>query len=306
MSHTNQPFHGKVSEVRVIEHSRSSKSGTDLITFQLKYPRYIHAEFMTHRVFSRNASSSRAIPAKKLIAQVREEPVFFAHVGKNIPGMQAVDEVHADTLSQFQSEWKELANITADYVERWSNDYGIHKQVANRVLEAFTSISVVVTSSQWDNFFELRDHADAQPEIKDLAGTMRAALAASVPRILDPKVLTDPRAWHLPYVTMQERQAHPITELLAMSAARCARVSYLTHDGMNPLLAKDIELYRRLVESKPLHASPLEHQAIATSFDYPSKNLTGGWMQHRTLLETAGSIDQMHERMGFAPAPVTQ
>ncbi|MGF3919727.1 hypothetical protein, partial [Staphylococcus aureus] len=83
-----------------------------------------------------------------------------------------------------------------------------------------------------------------------------------------------------------------------MSAARCARVSYLTHDGQNPLLAKDLELYRRLVESRPLHASPLEHQAIATAFNYPSQNLTGGWMQHRTLLETAGSIDEMHRRMG--------
>ncbi|MDN3098622.1 FAD-dependent thymidylate synthase, partial [Enterococcus faecalis] len=162
----NQVFHGKVSEVRVIEHSRSSKSGTDLITFQLKYPRYIHAEFMTHRVFSRNASSSRAIPAKKLISQIREEPVFFAHVGLNEPGMQASDQVTADVLDKFRKEWQELANLTADYVERWTNEYNIHKQVANRVLEAFTNINVVVTSSQWDNFFELRNHPDAQPEIK--------------------------------------------------------------------------------------------------------------------------------------------
>ncbi|HHN9420283.1 TPA: FAD-dependent thymidylate synthase, partial [Escherichia coli] len=261
-------------------------------------PRYIHAEFMTHRVFSRNASSSRAIPAKKLISQIREEPVFFAHVGLNEPGMQASDQVTADVLDKFRKEWQELANLTADYVERWTNEYNIHKQVANRVLEAFTNINVVVTSSQWDNFFELRNHPDAQPEIKDLAETMLRAMSASNPRIVDPKDLNDARAWHLPYVTMQERQAHPVHELIAMSAARCARVSYLTHDGQNPLLAKDLELYRRLVESRPLHASPLEHQAIATAFNYPSQNLTGGWMQHRTLLETAGSIDEMHRRMG--------
>jgi thymidylate synthase ThyX len=81
---------------------------------------------------------------------------------------------------------------------------------------------------------------------------------------------------------------------LAMSAARCARVSYLTHNKENPLLEEDDTLYRRLVESKPLHASPLEHQACVLNVDMSSKNLRGGWMQHRTMLEAAGSIEDFH------------
>jgi thymidylate synthase ThyX len=299
----NELFVGGQCQVRVVEHSKSEVTGKEIITFSLTYPRIIHAELMTHRMFSRNASSTRAIPTKKLIDRVRETPTFFVHVGANQPGMQAHAEVSDEIKAKFREEWNELANINADFAERWALEYGIHKQVTGRVLEPFSTISVLVTATEYDNWYELRDHADAQPEIRDLASTMRKAKDASTPRLVGSRVITDARAWHLPYVTLDERKSYPVTKLLAMSAARCARVSYLTHDNQNPALESDIALYHRLVESKPLHASPLEHQALCSHLSYPNKNFTGGWVQHRSFLETAGSIQELERRFELAGTP---
>src|SRR5271163_1661724 len=163
----NKTFTGKTCSVTVIEDSISQISKVRLTTLQLKYPRWIHAEARTHRVISsngneytelaqdvsfmsdpnlsRNASSSRAIPARILIEQQRKSPAFFAHLGKNQPGMQAHEEVDLDTQEKFKNEWLELANIVADYQERWSNEYGLHKQIVNRAGENFGFISVVVS-----------------------------------------------------------------------------------------------------------------------------------------------------------------
>lgn len=294
-------FRGKQCEVGIVEHSWNAHTGKELITYQLKYPRFIHSEFMTHRVFSRNAGSSRAIPAKKLIEQVRTAPAFFATVGANQPGMQAGAAISEELLQKFHTEWVQLSNICADYVERWSDEYGIHKQHVNRCLEAFLYISVVVTATEWNNFFELRDHEDAQPEIRDLAMTMKHAYSKSTPRHVVERNNTDPRAWHLPYVLMEERRSHPVIHLLAMSAARCGRVSYLTHNKENPKLEEDNVLYHRLVESKPLHASPLEHQAVVSRVNHRSQNLLGGWIQHRFMLETAGSIEKLQRALTVDP-----
>src|SRR5271168_464702 len=127
MQQEQKTFTGKTCSVTVIEDSVSQIGRTRLCTLQLRYPRYIHAEFMTHRAFSRNASSSRAIPTAKAIEMVREFPAFFAHVGKNQPGMQAHEEVSEHHKQQFANEWRALAKVVADYAERWSGEYGIHK-----------------------------------------------------------------------------------------------------------------------------------------------------------------------------------
>jgi len=266
----------------------------------LKYPRFIHAEFMTHRMLSKNAGSSRAVPAAKMIAQVREEPAFFVWVGKNQAGMQAQEEVDTDIKEQFYKEWKELAGKVTKYVERWSTDYGIHKQNVNRVLEPFLYMNVVVTGTEWDNFFLLRDHEDAQPEIRDLAQTMKQAYQHSKARYVTERHMKDPRDWHLPYVTMEERKTGEMHNLLAMSAARCARVSYLTHNKENPKAEEDWSLYKRLVESEPRHSSPLEHQACVAQNDFPCYNLRGGWISHRFVLDHCGTIAEMENYLSMA------
>lgn len=253
-----------------------------LTTLQLQYPRFIHAEFMTHRVFSRNASSSRAIPVAKVIEQVRNDPAMPIHWGKNQPGMQANEELDHVGQGVAVALWRKAAEEAAT-VAKHMTELGLHKQVANRILEPFQYMHVIVTATQWDNFFELRAHPDAQPEIHALALEIRKAMTCSQPALLQPD------EWHLPYVTMEERlRHHGDDELLCkLSAARCARVSYLTHDGQTPSMEKDLALYDRLVGSRPLHASPIEHQATP----YLDANLWSGnfrgWLQNRQLIESS-------------------
>jgi thymidylate synthase ThyX len=166
----------------------------------------------------------------------------------------------------------------------------------NRLLEPFQHITVVVTSTEWSNFFALRCHPDAQPEIKVLAEAMYVQYSASTPKSL----LSG--EWHLPFIpdtwdfrtsTIEECKYYPFeltngltaTDLLIRrSVARCARVSYLNHDGTAPSLEKDLELYNRLVAGTPMHASPTEHQAMAIpNAEMRSGNFVG-WIQYRKTL----------------------
>ena len=263
--------------VKVIEDS-ISPHGIRLTTLQLSYHRYIHGEFMTHRVFSRNASSSRAIPVMTMIKQVWNNPVIPVHFGANMPGMQAKEQLTGWRRAAAEFLWR-LGGKLACVVAYGMTKIGLHKQVANRVLEPWQQMHVIVTATEWENFFSLRCHPDAQPEIRVLAEMIREAMANSTP------VKRAWGEWHLPYISAEERNEFGIKTLIKMSAARCARVSYLTHDGKKPEAAKDIGLYERLVGSKPIHASPVEHQAKPMS---PSDGWGGnlrGWRQHRQDVE---------------------
>ncbi len=255
-----------------------------LITMQLRYPRLVHSELMTHRVFSRNASSSRAIPVAKMIEQVRTDPAAPYVWTTNKPGMQGDVVADPELIAKYDQMWIEAANQAADNAEVLMGE-GLHKQVVNRILEPFQWISVIVTATEWANWFELRNHKDADPTIKRLAEVMLAAMEASTPKHLEAG------EWHLPYVSKEEKSALPIATLVKISAARCARVSYLTHDGEFPDVDKDIALYERLVGSRPLHASPIEHQARVLNVSNDEIGLNGNfsplWVQHRKLLETS-------------------
>lgn len=277
-------------EAKIIADSVTN-TGKRITTLQLCYPRFIHSEFMTHRVFSRNASSSRAIPVAKMIEQVRNDPAMPIHWGKNQPGMQAHEELTGDDLEQIQIAWHEAALCAADNAS-YMNSRGAHKQVVNRILEPFQWIHVVVTATEWDNFFELRDHEDAQPEIRHLAQLIKQAMSASEP------VELRGSEWHLPYITEDDRvkiasitKTYEEAVVLAskVSAARCCRVSYLKHDGHASTIEEDLALCDRLAGSRPIHASPFEHQAMADPFfDY--SDLHGnfvGWVQSRKVMEAA-------------------
>lgn len=260
-------------EAKIIADS-ISEAGARITTLELKYPRFIHSEFMTHRVFSRSASSSRAIPVAKMLDQVRNNPATPIHWGKNQPGMQAREELEQPHLDMCKGGWVVAANEMANIVEGLLKE-GLHKQVANRLLEPFQHISVVVTSTEWDNFFELRDHPSAQPEMQELAKVMMAARNGSIPELLYQG------AWHLPYVGHLEREDYPVGTAAKISAARCARVSYLTHNGEKPNFVDDLALFEKLAGSVPSHASPLEHQATpCRSAEVWSGNFRG-WLQFR-------------------------
>lgn len=269
---------------KIIEDS-ISEAGKRITTMQLIYPRMIHSEFMTHRVFSRNASSSRAIPVKLMIEMVRNNPASPVHWGRNQPGMQAASELEGDELDAAVYLWEEAA-VQAAAIAEEMNELGLHKQVINRILEPFQHIHVVVTSTEWDNFFALRDHEAAAPEIQAVARPMKLALANGTPTLLHAG------EWHLPYIGADERKVLPNEIARKASAARCARVSYLKHDGSAPDIAGDIALYDRLVGSMPIHASPVEHQATPDTLSdlrgWENWRFHGnfvGWLQNRKLVE---------------------
>lgn len=273
---------------KVIAHSISPLHNTPVITLQLRYPKFIHSEFMTHRVFSRNASSSRAIPVERLIADIIRDPVTPSYWGSNKPGMQAGKEINTPVTMKYRGNdhpfprdaaWLQAMQNAID-AARAFDKAGYHKQIVNRILEPFSHINVVVTATDWDNFFELRCHPDAQPEMRILACEMRDAITRSVPRRID---VDD---WHTPYVDDQEVDSDTRIKL---SVARCARVSYLTHDGKVPAPEEDLRLYDHLVASVPMHASPAEHQCSPVNNPDFCANLRG-WMQCRRVLELSHNI----------------
>lgn len=267
-------------EVKIIADS-ISEAGKRITTFQLKYPRWIHAELLTHRVFSRNASSSRAIPVRKMIEQVRNNPAMPIHWGKNQSGMQAKEELWGNELGMANHWWLIAAQEAAENARMMMHN-NAHKQIVNRILEPFQHIHVVLTATDFDNFFELRIHEDAQPEIYALALTMKKVMEECETQVL--KV----GEWHLPYLFDYEINHSDLSteDLCKISAARCCRVSYLKHDGTQPSIEEDLKLFDRLVGSAPLHASPLEHQATPKNNhdSVPISNLKG-WIQYRKIYE---------------------
>jgi hypothetical protein len=259
------------AQVKIIADSLSPE-GIRLTTFQARYWRGIHSELMTHRVFSRNAGSSRARPSQAIIDQVRNDPWGPLHWGSNKPGMQAGEELTGMTLDLAKANWRSAAVYAADMAEQMFRN-GLHKQVVNRILEPFTYIDVVLTATDFANWFALRDHPAAQPEIQDLARKMKYEYEESIPNSIHVG------EWHLPYITEEDwdkahwelkqgritRDEPPYAEKLRLlqkiSVARCARVSYKAFDGTVASFGDDLGLYARLIDSQPMHASPAEHQA---------------------------------------------
>ena len=250
-------------------------AGKRLITLQLRYPRFIHSEVMTHRVFSRSASSSRAVPIQKTIDQVMQEPAHPIHFGLNQAGMVAEKEADKAVQECALKLWLK-ARDEAVKVATQLAQLGIHKQVVNRILEPFQLIDVVVTATDWDNFFKLRLASDAQPEIRELAKQMKKAIDESTP---------EQTVLHIPYVSSEERvqitqeYGNKAIEILQrISAARCARVSYKNHDQSNPVIEKDLELAERLWNAQ--HLSPFECTARAQMPNTRYANFTG-WQSYR-------------------------
>lgn len=265
-------------------------SGFRLTTFVLTYPRFIHAEFMTHRVFSRNASSSRAIPVTKQIQEVIDNPAIPLAFRKNQKGMQAGDLL--DDQDAAVSVW--LAARDAAVVQaRQMVAMDIHKQYANRILEPYAHITVVCSATNFENFFALRIHPAAQPEICELASQMYKEYKASIPSMCDEGY------WHLPLVTDEEIKEcanhfgveclkdskEALNMAIKRSVAKCARVSYKNHDGTKNTLQQDLDLYDRLLGNTPIHASPAEHQAEAADHPFVVSGNFRGWTQYRKTIE---------------------
>jgi len=238
-----------------------------IITLQMRYPRWIHSEFMTHRDRARNAASSRAISSKKGLTNNKFRP-------KDIPseqkGMQGGDVLGQDQKNAAYVIIEQMANFTTACCEAL-RQLGVHKSIGNRYLEPFSYIEVVCTATRWDNFLGLRDHPDAEPHFQELASLIRLRLGESVPV---------PGDFHVPYVDPAERSKNNIHDCLRVSAARCAAISY-RRDNFS--FEDELALCSKLIGNR--HSSPLEHPAM--SFCLPKEVRSGpmvGWKTLRSIL----------------------
>lgn len=250
-----------------------SPLGVRLTTLEVTFPRFVLAEFNTHRSFSRNSSSSRAVPTPKLIERVEHDPAMPLEWGRNKAGMSASELLGGDEAAAARATWLRARD---DAVARAREllELNVHKQELNRLLEPFLWHTVIVTATEWHNFFELRCAPNAQPEIRAAALRMRDAIADSSPRVVGRG------EWHAPLLQDDERALDPETQR-RVSAARCARVSYLTHEGKREI-EKDLELYERLKSDR--HLSPFEHVATPADDREFHANFRG-WIQMRAEVD---------------------
>jgi hypothetical protein len=294
---------------------------------------------MTHRAFSRNAASSRAIPVERMIAMVEEDPAIPVRWGLNGKGMQDHGEMSANGANIARKDWlmaRDAAVLRARHMLMRNEQ--AHKQIINRILAPFMHMTTLVSATEWANFFALRKHKDADPTFEALATMMWEAYHNSTP---DLRVYGD---WHLPYITSKDIDAavlHVFKELetldddsqtfvsvddmdtrataicCRLSAARCARVSYLNHDKTAPSIEEDLALFSRLIERNPMHASPVEHQAtpdriVRTSYgfgawEHPERHGNfQGWQQYRKMFvgETVTTIPAAVAQTSYAEASV--
>lgn len=239
----------------------------------------VHAEFMTHRLFSRNAASSRAIPNEKLRKRVQDDPALPLWWGKNQAGMQAPTQLEGVQLERAKEAWLKARDLMLEASEVLGGaDVGLHKQLANRLIEPWMFITVILSATEHDNWFHLRDHPDAQPEIAWVAHEMKNQYKSNSP------IFCAAGEWHLPLIDAEDREAvgHDLLTLRKIATGRCARVSYLTHNGYRDL-AEDVALHDKLMTSG--HWSPFEHVAQALPTPERSGNFRG-WKQYRKEFPT--------------------
>lgn len=308
----------------------SEANGKRIDTLLLRYPRWIHAEGRTHRLLStaedefaeweprtpslmedpnlsRNAASSRAIPVSKMIDAVLDDPAIPLFWGSNKPGMRAGEECTNLIKSGMECSREEAwinAMCRAIDAARGFAEAGYHKQIVNRLLEPFSHIRVVVTATEWSNFFALRDHSDAEPHIRLLAQCMREAIDGATVQKLRPG------EWHLPFVTSEDRADICLRheeapdyafgsacndDAIKLSVARCASVSYKTVDGFDMTVDRAFSTYNKLLRSNPMHASPFEHVAqadhwIDNRWSFPEQHANFvGWWQYRKMIPNESS-----------------
>lgn len=284
-----------------------SESGKRITTFELEYPRFIHCELLTHRMLSKNCSSSRAIPIEKMLKYIENNMALPVYLGRNKSGMQAVEEIEdKEPALRFWKNSFVWVKSTVNVLTKM----GLHKQIANRLTEPYQMMKVVVTATEWDNFFNLRIDKDAQPELVMLADKMFNAMQDSTPKTLKAG------QWHLPYVETYElkdveRGASEneqyyflpdsadynagielsLANAIKISVASCAAVSYRTE---NMTLDKADKIFGMLINAETLHSSPFEHIAKPVNVsdeDYENVSyMTGTWEDGITHMRYSGEL----------------
>jgi len=299
----------KLISAKIIADSISPE-GVRMTTMEIEYPRFILAELNTHRMLSKNSASSRAIPVKAMHDFIRDNPAMPVYWGKNQPGMKAAEELTGSESKNAVFIWNQAKEDALHWADALAHKLAVHKQIANRITEPWMTMKTVISGTEWTNFFHLRNHPDAQPEIKALAEAMTVAYTTHLP------VQLKPGEWHLPYITTatyvptgelqyfdENFNRLDVEDAKIISASCCAQVSYRKND---PTFEKAFRLWEQLIENDPVHASPIEHQAtpmdidsmcrfepetwqpgvthVSANSDLWSGNLRG-WIQHRKLIQ---------------------
>lgn len=231
-----------------------------------------NCELNTHKMLEKNSSSSRAIPIIRMIEQIESNMAIPLYWGKAKSGMQADGEVEDKHLAKWVWEGA-FFNAKLDSIEL-IDEVGLHKQTVNRLLEPFQMMKTVITGTDWENFFNLRIHPDAQPEFCMLAYKMYQAMQESTPKLLRPG------EWHLPFVDCtrdfdgriqyvarvdDEYIELTLEEAQRISASCTAQTSYRKSDDS---LEKADKVFDMLINADVLHASPFGHLATPVAEEY--------------------------------------
>lgn len=279
-------------DAKVIADSINPNTGKRITTLAIKIPRIILSEHNTHRSLSRNFSSSRAIPAKKLRKEAWEHPFVPIYWGANKSGMSADQQLTGFNLSMAKFSWK-LAGKFAVIFHKMMEIVGVHKQTCNRIIEPWMSVVGTITSTEWDNFLCLRYDRNAQPEIIVLAKKIHDAIKASEPTVPENGI-------HLPFIDEEERKTFPIDQLIKISVARCCRTSYANCLGKKSQPEEDIKLYHRLLGNG--HFSPFEHIAlipnhgrVAKELQYDLQRNFRGWYQLRAFIQPESNTKYLNK-----------
>ncbi len=263
-----------------------SASKCRMTTFVLEFPRFILPELATHRVFSKNTASSRAIPVEKMIQKVLTDPAIPVSWGKNQKGMSASEDLSPQEQIEAKEKWLKARDSAVKSAQAL-NKLGLHKQIVNRTIENFMNVKVILTGTEFDNFFNLRCHSDAQPEIQVLAKEMKYAIDNNCPIIRNIDSFSTWDNFHLPFVSDEElldRSESNMFKNLIHSVARSARVSYDKVEGGLSSFDNDLRVFKQLGESSPRHASPFEHIGLVEDNDNFYYNLRG-WSSLRFQIE---------------------
>lgn len=312
-----------------------NENGNRITTLEIEYPRFILAELNTHRMLSKNSSSSRAIPIQKMIDNIEANMAVPLYWGKAKGGMQACDEIDEDDKWWYKEKWKFAFDEATFRVKQMSDLVddkkgfmpSLHKQVPNRLLEPFQMMKTVITGTEWDNFFNLRLHPDADPHICMLAYKIYQAMAASKPLALKDG------EYHLPYIHVWreidgEKPTSPVDgkirysevsqpdeygfvkilkeysleEAIKISAASCAAVSYRT-DGMT--LEKADKIFDMLIKADVIHSSPFEHLATPIQYSKPVTSSVYGDYEHVLTVDELPTVRHWREYEIPTSVPVT-
>lgn len=287
---------------KIIKDSINRHNACRLTTFEVEFPRFINAEILRHRMLSFNSAPSRAIPMKKILEAVRNDPAMPVWWGRNQAGMQAAEELTEEEREKALALWLEARDGAVAFLERFI-ELDLHKQISNRIVEPWQNIKLIVSGTDWQNFFALRVSKFAQPEFRELASQMLEIYNENVPDVLHHG------EWHIPY---SDRMKMDMTEdeRLRVSTARCTRGSYLTQDGEINYV-KDFELFERLTTGG--HWSPTEHPARAEAHPHYYGNFRGFKQFRKFFLNenqadtrVRSNVDKLREALAKTPREVPE